>query len=385
MKALVEVLRYCFARASSRTATAFLSLGLAAGGVASAAQQAESAVARSSRHGERPCHDVKDVGEVAFRGLFNCALGVNARGAVVGAAPFGQSEIHGFLYEKGHTTLLPTLGGTLGDARAINLRGQIVGGSSKAGDRFFRGVLWHNGKVDELKTLGGNHSWAVDINEFGAIAGNSTPAGDEPVHAALWTSRGAIVDLGTLGGPASYAAGINDWGVLTGGAQDRDGVYHAVIWRDLKMMRLDHRLPPDSGSHGTKINNAGEVCGSTFSPTTDKAVLFRHGSIIELGDLGGGYTSCQDIGDQGHAVGLSAAPDGSWRAFLWRDQEEGLIDLNTTIAPGANAFVAVATSINWLGQIVAYGTSDGFQTIHGYLLTPVKCGEDRTEDDIALR
>jgi probable HAF family extracellular repeat protein len=385
MKALVEVLRYRSARASSCAAAGLLSLGLAAGRVASAAPQAESATAGNSHRRTQPCHAVKDVGEVAFRGLFNCALGVNASGAVAGAAPFGKSEIHGFVYEKGHQTLLPTLGGTLGDARAINLRGQIVGGSSKAEDRLFRGALWHNGKVNELKTLGGNHSWAVDINEFGAIAGNSTPAGDEPVHAALWTSRGAVVDLGTLGGPASYAGGINDWGVLTGGAQDAYGDYHAVIWRNLKMMRLDDHLSRDSGSFGNKINNAGEVCGSTYSPTTDKAVLFRHGSIIELGDLGGGFSSCQDLGDQGHAVGLSAAPDGGWRAFLWRDQEEGLIDLNTTIAPEAGAFLAVATSINWLGQIAAYGTSDGFQTIHGYLLTPVKCGKDESEDDIGLQ
>jgi hypothetical protein len=75
-------------------------------------------------------------------------------------------------------------------------------------------------------------------------------------------------------------------------------------------------------------------------------------------------------------VGLSAVPGGAWRAFLWRDEEEGLIDLNKTIPSDAGTFLAVATSINWLGQIAVYGTPDGFQTIHGYLLTPVKCAED---------
>src|SRR5437879_5178121 len=126
MQALVEVLRYRLARASNCTAAAFLSLALGAAGMVSATPQAASAGPRSSDHREHPCHAVKDVGQVAFRGLFNCALGVNTRGAVVGAAPFGETEIHGFLYEKGHMTLLPTLGGTLGDARAINFRGQIV-------------------------------------------------------------------------------------------------------------------------------------------------------------------------------------------------------------------------------------------------------------------
>jgi probable HAF family extracellular repeat protein len=379
MKAFVKVVRHRFACACSRPVAAFLSLGLAAGGVVGATQ-ADSA--GEGHHRAQPCHAVKDIGQVAFRGLFNCALGVNARGSVVGAAPFG-SEIRGFLYEKGQMTLLPTLGGTLGDARAINSRGQIVGGSSTAADVpdkvLFRASLWDKGTISDLRTLGGKHSWAVDINEFGAIAGNATTEGDAPIHAALWTRRGAIVDLKTLGGPNSYAAGINDWGVLTGGAQDVAGVYHAVIWRDREMMRLDDALPPN-GSHGTKINNAGEVCGSTFSPTTDKAVLFRHGSIIDLGGFGGGFTSCQDVGDQGHAVGISVAPDGSPLAFLWRDEEEGLIDLNKTIPPEAGAFLAVATSINWLGQIAVYGTPDGFQTIHGYLLTPVKCGEDQGDD-----
>jgi len=376
MTPLFGVLRYSFARRGSLTAAGFIALVLAGG-----AATADPPAPRSAQR-DRPCHALTDLGPVSFNGLANAGLGVNIQGTVVGATERWDSKLRGFLYRKGEVTQLGTLGGTMSDARAINARGQAVGGAWTVDDAAVHAALFYQGKVHDLGTLDDKDpysiSFAVDINEFGSAAGNAFRPGG-PLHATLWIG-GKIVDLsvkqmaGTLGGPDrnSYADGINDWGVASGGAQDKEGIYHAVIWRNGKIFDLG-ALPGDSQSFGRKINNAGEVCGSSGS--NDTAVLFRHGSIVRLGDLGGGFTWCEDVGDQGHAVGLSVSSDGFAQAVLWRDEEEGLINLNTTIPPDPGLLLFFASRINWRGQIAAYGTRD-FNSAIGFLLTPMECRED---------
>jgi probable HAF family extracellular repeat protein len=63
------------------------------------------------------------------------ALGINARGQVVGYAGTAAGQTHAFLWEAG--TGMQDLGA--GVAQGINARGQIVGGDSG------RAVLWEPG------------------------------------------------------------------------------------------------------------------------------------------------------------------------------------------------------------------------------------------------
>lgn len=89
-------------------------------------------------------------------------------------------------------TDLGTLGGGESQARAVNVRGQIVGRSNPTGFP----LLSHGGNSDAfcwtprtgmvaLWSLGGTHNDAVAVNTTGQVAGQSqTSAG--PTHAVIW-------------------------------------------------------------------------------------------------------------------------------------------------------------------------------------------------------
>lgn len=57
-------------------------------------------------------------------------------------------------------------------------------------------------KLTVLPTLGGTFGEAIGVNNKGSVAGFSTPPGDMVVYPFIWTN-GLITDLGTLGGPVS--------------------------------------------------------------------------------------------------------------------------------------------------------------------------------------
>lgn len=130
-------------------------------------------------------------------GADSIALGINARGQVVGwsSARVGS---YAFLWEKTTMTNLGTLpGGSFSAAQGVNERGQVVGRNYTTTNNILA-FLWENGTMTDLGTLpGGSFSSAWAINNSGQIVGYADIAsGDQ--HAFLW-ENGAMTDLGTLG------------------------------------------------------------------------------------------------------------------------------------------------------------------------------------------
>jgi probable HAF family extracellular repeat protein len=72
--------------------------------------------------------------------------------------------------------------------------------------------------------------------------------------------------------------------------------------------------------------------------------------IVDLGTLGGTYSSAADVNTQNQVVGTSTTADGSNHAFLW--QEGVMIDLGTL-----GGTTSDATQINEHGQIVGSSTN----------------------------
>jgi len=279
-------------------------------------------------------------------------------------------------------TPLSTLGGTQGGANTITDNGWVAGWATLLGDQTEHGVLWRGGITTDLGTLGGPNSASSfpGTNTNGVIVGNSETSGIDPYGEDFCTfslgtaylcqgfrwQNGEMAALATLGGNNSWATGVNHRGQIAGFAetntQDPSCVapqvfdYEAVVWGP-KQDEI-HEFSPFSGdtiSAAADINDNGQVVGcsgacATATPTAcSHALLWQHGSVTDLGSLGGVMNNIAlFVNNRGDVVGASDLPgDATAHGFLW-SQDRGMQDLGTP--PGD--FSTFAVAINDEGQVV---------------------------------
>ena len=166
----------------------------------------------------------------ALGGLNSAAenRGLNEAGHVVGTAettaadptsPFGAPAFHAFLWRRGTMKDLGTLTGVPDSvAFAVNDRDQVVGADLPDSTDFHQqlGWIWQDGHMAPLPTLGGRYTGPSALNDRGQVVGGSSLAGDATRHAFSW-QRDRITDLGTLPGDDQSGAGdVNDRGEIVG-------------------------------------------------------------------------------------------------------------------------------------------------------------------------
>ena len=212
---------------------------------------------------------------------------------------------------------LGSLGGTFGEAVAINNRGEVVGFKNTAGDAGRDGFYWTSatGMID-LGSFSAN-----SINDDGVAVGSIPTSDGSSFHAALWTSSGGMHDLGTLGGPTSYGMRADSLGRVFGDSDTVSGEHHAFMWT-------------------------------------------ASGGIVDLGTLGGHLSVVTDVSDNGQIVGYSttATSEGIFHAFRWTDTG-GMQDLGTI--GGASSF---ASAVSETGQVAGYG-NPAVGSIHAFSWT----------------
>lgn len=145
-------------------------------------------------------------------------VAINERGEVTwDTRGTGTTSPHAFLWRDGKTIDLGTLGGTFSIPTAISDHGQVVGYSTD-GNGVQHGFVWQNGTMTQLpspKGYGGHQTRAVGINDHNQIVGDGhrgssvslynpplgpRDAGDSR-FAVLWTVRDGTVKTLRLVGP----------------------------------------------------------------------------------------------------------------------------------------------------------------------------------------
>jgi probable HAF family extracellular repeat protein len=100
-----------------------------------------------------------------------------------------------------------------------------------------------------------------------------------------------------------------------------------------------------------RINNLGEMMTTIQSPSPTQAAVYRNGSWVKLGSLGGSDSRAYALNDEGVVVGHSRLSSGQLHAFVWQGNQ--IQDVNR---PGD--IEGIATDINNAGSIVIRGRSN---------------------------
>ena len=202
--------------------------------------------------------------------------------------------------------LRPLPGDTVSLPFWINDKGQAVGTSGLCSNTLAvppivgpHAVLWDSdGTPFDLGNLGGSVDVSIPavgnratyINNRGEVVGGSTLAGDKTGHAFLWTRDAGMQDLGVLNGDFnSGAIAINDRSEVVGVSNDEKGNLRAFLWRNGLMTDLDTLVGSDSPLYllfAAGINNRGEIVGFGATKTGDVHAFLATPSNIPYGAAG---------------------------------------------------------------------------------------------------
>jgi probable HAF family extracellular repeat protein len=237
----------------------------------------------------------------------------------------------------------------------------------------YHAVVWKKGSLTDLGTLGGYESQAMGVNDAGQVVGVAANAISDPYsyalgpytawffgatvateqRAFLWEG-GALQDLGTLGGNDAVAYLINERGQIAGVSYTSVTPNASTGYPTQDPFLWDHGTMIDLGGLGGTsgapncLNNRGQVSGSA-NVTGDQfthAFLWDRGVVSDLGTLGGDQSHGFGCNDAGDVVGAAELPgDQLHHAALWRHGR--ITDLGTL--SGDN--FAAGFSINSAGQI----------------------------------
>jgi len=193
--------------------------------------------------------------------------------------------------------------------------------------------------------------------------------------ALAWPAFGGprhfMVDLGTLGGEYSFAYAINDAGQVCGHSYTATGDTHAFLWDHAGGTR-DLGTLGGGFSYAWAINAAGQVCGSAQTASGEEHAFIWDvtNGMQDLGTLGGDWSSVQAMNGAGQVCGSAKTASGQQHAFVW-DPANGMQDLGTlggsySRAVGINAsgqVVGEVTGSDGCGRAYIWDASNGMQVL----------------------
>ena len=349
-------------------------------------------------------YTILDLGTLG--GSFSLAYGINDNGQIDGFSTLpGDTVQHSFVIEKGVMTDLGTLGGANSESFAnLNNAIQVAGTAETAvtdpnNENFCSfgtnliclGFIWQNGIMTPLRTLGGTNGQAAAINDSGQVAGYSETSTADPSCPApqvlqfrptVWTAGHAKALPLYPGDTEGAAFWMNNSGEVVGASgvcAPYDPRYalplqprHAVVWRDGKPVDLGN-LGGQFQNAAFAINDLGQIVGGSdiAGETYQHAFLWQNGRMTDLGTLPGDVVSAAvAINNKGQVTGVSVDASGqNLTAFLW--QNGVMYDLNNLVYGNTPLYLLHGFGINSAGEIVGFAVNTNTGEVHGFFATPL--------------
>ncbi len=299
---------------------------------------------------------------------YSFVAAVNAGGTMVGDSYPRDVRLryHAAKWDaQGRISALPTLGGELGDAIAVNDAGFAAGwAEDAAGDR--HAVRWApDGSVTALQWAG--PSDAVAISGTGVVAGGAL--GPQGTRVAVrWAPDGTVIELASLpGGGQVTVTGITADGTLVSGtAEDSAGTRHAVRWNGATGVVTD-LSPGNAGASAVAINDFGVIAGTITEAGQEVPVAWqRDGRLVRLGWAAPPASARpRAINRAGVVVGSGYVEFAQDRAVRWTAR--GATVLEDARRSEAVALNAAGTAVGTVDSVAARWAPDGTLTNLGTL------------------
>ena len=172
--------------------------------------------------------------------------------------------------------------------------------------------------------------------------------------------NGTILDLGAV--PFLFGA-VNDRGVIVGsddfapfGPGTRPPI-HLYLWQSGTVTTLGSFAYADFAGVNARGQVALEISGAGREL---RAALWDSGRTIDLGSLGGNWSSANALNNRGQVIGGSLRAKGHLHAFLW--QQGKMTDLGTL-----RGNYSQAVALNDRGQVVGYWGTWGARPLRAFL------------------
>jgi probable HAF family extracellular repeat protein len=196
---------------------------------------------------------------------------------------------------------------------------------------------------------------ATGVNARGDVIGLFLAPEDPPgaFRGFLWSQDGGLTYLDAPAGYSSlFPTDVNDRGDVAATAYTSGGQAQAFVYAH----GVAAPLPGLDSTGG--ISNAGAVAGSKTISGSVHAAVYQHGTVTDIGSLGGVFAAGRDVNEQGVVAGTVFLPGDANRAFVY---EKGEVTQLGTLG-GSNS---AAIAINASGAIVGY--ADTPSATHAFL------------------